>query len=198
MQGPVDEERIIRAAAGLFRRNGYASTSMQDIAAELGILKGSLYHHITSKEDLLVKMLSRSVRDVLDTVVEASALDGRPIEKLRRLVQTQVQTMLHHQEEILIWLTERGRNPAVSRIIDPEARRADRVLREILEDGASQGEWPATDIILAYQAIRGMIASVPTWYRADGHYSPEEIADRLAEYCLRLLGASPQGVSASS
>jgi AcrR family transcriptional regulator len=186
-QLPVDEARILRVAAQLFRRKGYDSTTMQDIAGELGILKGSLYHHITSKEDLLIKILSRSVADVLAAVNAAAAADEPPKEKLRSLIRAEVTTMLAHQDEILIWLTERGRNQAVSETIDPETRRTDNALRDVLEEGASSHDWPATDLNLAYQAIRGMLTSVPTWYRPSGRYSPEQIASRFAEYALGLL-----------
>lgn len=193
-QEPVDGEQITRAAARLFRRNGYDSTTMQDIASDLGILKGSLYHHITSKEDLLIDMLSRAVGAFIVAVREISASDDRPEAKLRKLIRAEILSMLVSQEEVLIWLAERGRHPAVSQTIDPQARQADKVLREVLELGASQGEWPATDISLAYLAIRGMITAVPTWYRPNGRYSPEEIAERVSDYSLRLLGASQGAV----
>ena len=187
-QTAVDQSAIIRVAARLFRRNGYDSTTMQDIAEELGILKGSLYHHIDSKEQLLITILEASVTDVNKAVDEVarSALPARA--KLRELIRIQLLTMIRHQDEILIWLSERGRNPALDERIEPEARQADHKLRDVLEEGAAAGNWPITHLGLAYQAIRGMMAWVPAWYEPTGRQSADQIAEVFSDYALRLLG----------
>jgi AcrR family transcriptional regulator len=183
----VDLASINRVATRLFRQNGYDSTTMQDIADELGILKGSLYHHIDNKEQLLLTILRQSVGDVSAAVAEVERSPLPPPEKLRRLVRTEVLTMIQHQDEILIWLTERGRNPGLSKHIEPGARQADNKLRTVLEDGAAAGNWPISNLGLAYQAIRGMMAWVPAWYRPTGRQTAEEIADIFADYALRVL-----------
>ncbi|WP_338091253.1 helix-turn-helix domain-containing protein [Pelotomaculum isophthalicicum] len=50
-------DEIIQVAGELFRRLGYAETSMKDIADKVGILKGSLYYHFSSKEELLNEVI---------------------------------------------------------------------------------------------------------------------------------------------
>ena len=51
---------VIEAAIRVFHKKGYASASIQDVAAEVGVLKGSLYHYIDSKEDLLARIFEDS------------------------------------------------------------------------------------------------------------------------------------------
>src|SRR5258708_32676428 len=58
-------EEVYRAALRLFREKGYHATSMQDIAAAVGLYKGSLYHYIGSKEDLLVQVFERAMGTLL-------------------------------------------------------------------------------------------------------------------------------------
>lgn len=186
----VDLASINRVATRLFRQNGYDSTTMQNIADELGILKGSLYHHIDNKEQLLLTILGQSVGDVNAAVAEVARSPLPPPAKLRRLVRTEVLTMILHQDEILIWLAERGRNPGLSKQIEPGARQADNKLRTVLEDGAAAGHWPIGNLGLAYQAIRGMMAWLPAWYKPSGRQSAEEIADIFADYALRVLRGS--------
>ena len=77
------DREVIDAAAKVFYRRGYADASVQDIADELGILKGSLYHYIDTKEDLLFRLLSETHDDVhaiLDEVAEMPDLE--PLERL--------------------------------------------------------------------------------------------------------------------
>lgn len=183
----VDLASINRVATRLFRQNGYDSTTMQSIADELGILKGSLYHHIDNKEQLLLTILGQSVGDVNAAVAEVARSPLPPPAKLRRLVRTEVLTMILHQDEILIWLAERGRHPGLSKQVEPGARQADNKLRTVLEDGAAAGHWPIGNLGLAYQAIRGMMAWLPAWYKPSGRQSAEEIADIFADYALRIL-----------
>src|SRR3954462_14482671 len=75
------DDEVLAAAARVFYEHGYADASVQDVAEELGILKGSLYHYISTKEDLLFRLLSethgdvsRILDEVRDTVLDAQML----------------------------------------------------------------------------------------------------------------------------
>ena len=74
------EDEVLATAAGLFHRHGYSATSVERVAAALGIHKGSLYHYIESKEDLLYKIVS-DVQDaslrIVERAAEQDALDPR-------------------------------------------------------------------------------------------------------------------------
>src|SRR4051812_27611291 len=78
------DQEVLDAAAKVFHTRGYADASVQDIADELGILKGSLYHYIDSKEDLLFRLLDETHDDVQKNLDEVAALpDLTPLERLR-------------------------------------------------------------------------------------------------------------------
>lgn len=64
---------LINEAARLFGNKGYENTSMRDIAAAVGILPGSLYHHFPSKEELFVAVYSLAVSQSLDALNTAIA-----------------------------------------------------------------------------------------------------------------------------
>ena len=63
---PVDrrnrEHEVVEAAVKVFYEKGYAASTIQDVADVVGVLKGSLYHYISSKEDLLFRILQQSSR----------------------------------------------------------------------------------------------------------------------------------------
>ena len=86
------DREVIDAAAKVFYRRGYADASVQDIADELGILKGSLYHYIDTKEDLLFRLLSETHDDVHAILDEVAATEGLdPLERLHLYVRKQVE-----------------------------------------------------------------------------------------------------------
>src|SRR5271155_6081792 len=75
---------IVSAAAKVFRTKGYHAATVRDIADEVGILKGSLYHHFDSKEELLYLVVKEPIAQMYRTISEIAAADGTGTEKLRR------------------------------------------------------------------------------------------------------------------
>ena len=90
-------EEILEAAARVFHEKGYESTSIQDIADAVGILKGSLYYYIDSKEDLLYEILEGIHGEALAEVRQAAA-EGEPLERIRAFVAAHI----HHNAENLV------------------------------------------------------------------------------------------------
>lgn len=84
--GDQTRRRILQAAAELFVEHGFAGTSIRDISERLGMTKGSLYYHFTSKEDLLVALLAPLFEAVDEFVAAARATGGVTAELVRRLV----------------------------------------------------------------------------------------------------------------
>src|SRR5438067_987475 len=81
-------EEVYAAALRLFTEKGYHATSMQDIAAAVGLYKGSLYHYIGSKEDLLVQVFERAMGSLLVSVEDMVADQSlSAADQLRRVVQ---------------------------------------------------------------------------------------------------------------
>lgn len=73
------DREVVDAAARVFYRKGYADATVQDVADELGILKGSLYHYIDTKEDLLYRLFEEVHADVEQIREEVAAADAEPI-----------------------------------------------------------------------------------------------------------------------
>src|ERR687885_2165386 len=94
------EDQVRAVALRLFREKGYHATSMRDIAAEVGINKGSLYSYIRSKEDLLIPVFERAM-GVLVSEIEAIAADGSlgPTERLKRAIHAHVTNVAEHLDE---------------------------------------------------------------------------------------------------
>src|SRR5262245_22868821 len=80
-------DQIVTAAAELFIERGYVGTSMSDIAEKVGILPGSLYHYIDSKDDLLFTIVDRAHRELIERVEQEPIATLPPDEALRLVVR---------------------------------------------------------------------------------------------------------------
>jgi len=183
-------ERILRAAASLFRRKGFDGASMQDLAEAVGITKSSLYHHFPSKQALLSEILSKTVDRVTPALRSIAESDLPAAERLRLAVSGHVVELIRDRDNVACFIEE-GRFLAPDRMSAYIAKRDayEEHFRRIVEDGIRLGEFRATDVRLASLAILGMCNWVARWYRPDGAYSPEEIARSFGDIALSGLAA---------
>src|SRR5918999_1583403 len=103
----IRDAEVLETAAEVFARRGYAAATVQEVADELGMLKGSIYYYTKSKEDLLFRLLSAVHDDVdrlLGEVVEIPDLD--PLERLCEYVRRQVAHNLRDPIRISVYYND--------------------------------------------------------------------------------------------
>jgi TetR/AcrR family transcriptional regulator, cholesterol catabolism regulator len=176
----IDQSRrdnLLAKAAQLFREKGYHGTTMKDIAAELEILPGSLYHHIDSKESLLLEIMRRGIEVLLERVRPVAAGDLPPDLKLREVIRIHVVSIAEHPDVLSVFLHELKSLPHAQRGEQMKLRdEYDRLLSTILEDGIARKIFrPVHPRVITF-AILGMLNWLYAWYRPDGSLSAEEIA----------------------
>ena len=183
----VNRETIDEVAKRLFSTKGFADTSMHDIAQELGVQRGSLYHHIESKDLLLLDMVEESVNILLSRLGRALDNAVPADEKLKLYFMVGFESIASRQQETLIWISERH---LVSKMLGPsmdKGRSVDKLLMDIIEEGIATNCWAPRDKDLSYQVIRGMVAWFPYWYRSDGRLSVAEISSSMARWAIQVL-----------
>ncbi|WP_214404018.1 TetR/AcrR family transcriptional regulator [Pseudonocardia lacus] len=95
--------RLIDAAAHLFYTSGYDATSVRDIATAVGILKGSVYSHIDSKEDLLYSIVSEAHGRFVAALDEVRYTEGSPIARLRAHLTTYLRLIMTNLEKVRVY-----------------------------------------------------------------------------------------------
>lgn len=183
----VNRETIDEVAKRLFSTKGFADTSMHDIAQELGVQRGSLYHHIESKDLLLSDMVDESVDILLSRLQRAISNTLPADEKLKLYFMVGFEAIASRQQETLIWLSERHRVSKMLEYLTDKGRDVDKLLMNIIEEGIASNCWSPRDKDLAYQVIRGMVAWFPYWYRSDGRLSVTEISSSMARWAIQIL-----------
>lgn len=189
--GPTTLEAIRKAGVRLIFERGYEAMSLRQLAAEVGIQAGSLYNHISTKQDLLFDLVREHINDLLREL--DLALEGKadPVEKLRAFVAFHVSYHMTRKREVFI---------ANSELRSLEAKNYDAVvalrgayeqrLAQILTDGVSDGVFEVVDIQVATFAIISLLTGLCTWYRPGGRLTRDAII--AAHEKLVLSGVTPQ------
>lgn len=185
----VHRDDIVAAAATAFRRFGYRGATLNDIADLVGIRKASLYHHIRSKEELLLNILDNGIAtssQELRTLVES---DLTPCEKLERAVHMHVllttEQMIGHAvfiNDFDVVSDKKHLDAYLDRRKQYEAH-----FRQIVSD-CLQLSGNHNDPHLVTLAILGMCNYTPRWYQPDGRASAEKIATEFAQLATRMVG----------
>jgi TetR/AcrR family transcriptional regulator, cholesterol catabolism regulator len=181
------DQDVLEAATKVFFEQGYASASVQDVADELGILKGSLYHYIETKEDLLFRLFEdvhNDVERILDDVRAADDLGPR--ERLKLYVRRQVEYSLANRPRITVYyhdmelLSEERRARVAAR------RRVHTVfVTDLVKELQRTGEANASlDPRVLTNCIFSTIIWIYRWYQPGGRLSRTKIAGQIADFAV--------------
>ena len=180
---------ILNASIRLFGQQGYTGTSMRDIAKEVGVLPGSLYAHIDSKETLLLEIVDEGIMDFLSTVEPIVDLPLPAEERLRRAIRAHVEVVAENPERSLVvfhqwrFLSEPNLATAIEK-----RRRYERAFVRIFEGGVSDGVFEKTlNKRVAVLTILGALNWTPEWYSPGGASTASQLGDMMADSLLSGL-----------
>jgi AcrR family transcriptional regulator len=182
------EDEILAAAGRIFREKGYHATSVRDIAESVGLLKGSLYHYISSKEELLERLFDGALEGTVRELETIAARDATASDRLREMVRAYVRAVTSNLDSVGLYLREWRSLPAPALGRLRSKRRAMRALFEnVVTEGVRTREFAASDEKIATLAILGMCNWLFEWYRPRGRLRPDVLASELAERAVRSV-----------
>jgi TetR/AcrR family transcriptional regulator, cholesterol catabolism regulator len=179
------EAELHAAATRLFRQRGFHATSMQDLGEALGMNRGSLYHYISAKDELLWTILTRAFDLLEERVLPILESELPAVDRLTGAIREHLRVAADHADELSLiqieWRAlDRGRQAEMIRRRDAyEAR-----WRAALEAGIVDGSLRAFDVRLAGIGILSACNWFTQWYRPGGPSSVDEVADAFAELFL--------------
>jgi AcrR family transcriptional regulator len=179
------QAKIIAVATELFAQQGYHATGVAELGRAVGLGAGALYHHIGSKEELLLTIVRAHLEDVLAFGTLLLAAEGTAVAKLHELAREHMRLVAHRRTELLVMLRELDSLTG--------QRRADMLaLRDAVEDvwnqvvrrGIDVGELTDLDPMFVKVVLGAMNYSL-FWFQPDGSETPEQMADRILNMLLK-------------
>jgi TetR/AcrR family transcriptional regulator, cholesterol catabolism regulator len=179
------EAELHATATRLFRQRGYHATSMQDLGEALGMNRGSLYHYISGKDELLWAILNRAL-DLLEArVLPLLDADAPPVQRLTDAIREHLRVAADHADELsLIQIELRSLGVERQREIIDRRNQYENRWRAAIEAGIAEGSLRPFDVRLAGIGILSACNWFTQWYRPDGPMGVDEIADAFGELFL--------------
>jgi AcrR family transcriptional regulator len=184
-------DAIRATSVDLFSQIGYAATSMRQIASAVGIKPASLYNHYASKEELLWEIVQEALSDILKGQEQAFAQNDDTVGKLRAFVR--MHATFHAREANVARVVNSNLSGLSARHYkEAVADRAtyERRLRDVLEIGEKEGVFSIQNTKVTSYAILEMGMGISIWYRPDGTFPLEQLADAHEQLALRMVGYS--------
>ena len=181
----MTRDQIIGAAAQIFGQKGFHATSMQDIAEAVHLQKASIYHHVSSKQEILYAVLNQSIDELSKRILDVIRQPYLPAEKLHKAICVYMNTLLDNQHLAYVLLLEhRSLEPKYLSSHIPRRDYLENLWREMIIEGVNEGFFNCLNVAVASRALLGTMNWSIIWYRQDGTLTPAEVADQFANLFL--------------
>lgn len=177
--------RVLRAAAHLFRTQGYERTTVRDLAGVIGIQSGSIFHHFKTKEDILCAVMEEAIRYNLDRLRLAVNSASTTRNQLRALIHCELESINGVTGEAMAVLVYEWGALSLARQQHLLSLREEyetfwlEVLRRAKEEGLFH-----QDPFIWRRLLAGAIAWTGNWYKPGGSLSLEQLTDITLEMAL--------------
>ena len=177
-------QRILEVAARLFAEDGYTTTTVRDIAAELGIANPSLYYHFKSKSEIMTELLAEPLRLIEEAIQEAESLEGTA--RIRRIIRGLLESLEIHSGIVITTLPAAEPESEFQQqlVADNQMRVVGLLARDAAEDNRD------LRVTMAIAGVQGVVMGLMRSSESADSFV-EQLRDRreiITELVLRILG----------
>jgi AcrR family transcriptional regulator len=172
----LKRDAVVRAAAQEFNARGYHNTSLDDVAAALGVTKPTVYYYVANKEQLLYECFRSGLQRIRESSREAERMDRPARERLGAVIRGYALAMASEYGWCMVRAHEHDLGPELGRKINVLKSEIDQVMRRLLREGEADGSIGPCDPKLAAFAMAGALNWIAHWYREDQPLTASEVA----------------------
>jgi AcrR family transcriptional regulator len=187
VRSSYDLDDIVEIAMRVFLERGYDGTSMEDLARAAGITKSSFYYHVSGKEELLERGVTRALDALFGVLDEPAAIEGRAVDRLRHIVRRMAEIVTERLPEVALLVRATGNTETETRALERRRefdRAVARLMRQAIRDGDVRA---AAEPAIVTRLVLGMAVSVIGWYRPDGNVRPAALVAAVEDVAFRGL-----------
>ncbi|WP_028921853.1 TetR/AcrR family transcriptional regulator [Pseudonocardia acaciae] len=185
---------ILRGSAELFARQGVSSTTVRQIGDAVGVLSGSLYHHFPSKDAIVHEIIVTYLENLRAHYRRVMDADLGPRERIHGLIEVSLRMSERFPNETIIYQNELSYLRELPRYesVKTMAAEVQQTWLQAIESGQAAGVF-RTDIDpkVFYRFIRDAVWLSVKWYRPEGTYTVDRLADDCTAIFLDGFAAAP-------
>ena len=186
-------DEVLELAAAMFAERGLRATPVRDIADSAGILSGSLYHHFSSKEEMVDEVLRTFLTWLFDRYQHIVDTEPNPLARLKGLFMASFDAIEHRHAEVVIYQDEAKRLSSQPRFsyVEELNQRHRAMWLDVLNEGIEQGYFQAgIDVDLVYRFIRDTTWVSVRWYQPGGPLTAEQVGKQYLAIVLGGIAAA--------
>lgn len=193
-------KRILQAAASVFREQGYASSSLREIADRAGMQAGSLYYHFNNKEALAEAVMDEGVysaQHAAESAIKTLEPDADPLDQIEAAFRGHLHYLLEASDFAVATLRMLQQTPEAIRDRHMKKQRAfgqfyARLFRQAQEGGFIRADFHLSALRML---LLGALNWSPEWYSQSG-LSPDELVNQLS--AMMKHGVMPESAAAKT
>lgn len=172
-------QAVLLAAVRMFNERGYHATSLDDVAASLGISKPTIYHYLGNKEQVLLTCLGTGLDRLADAAVEAREMAGNGAERLRAFMTRYAEFNMRDFGRCVILTQETDLSVDGARQFRADKRKIHEMIRDMIVEGQADGSIAQVDPTLLAFTMAGAINWTAHWFRSRKPGDEGEVASRM-------------------
>lgn len=190
-------DELLELAATMFAERGLRATTVRDIADGAGILSGSLYHHFSSKEEMVDDLLRGFLDWLFDRYSQILDSKANPLERLTGLFMASFEAIEHRHAQVVIYQDEAQRLSSQPRFayLEDRNKQQRKMWLDVLNEGIEEGYFrPDLDVDLVYRFIRDTTWVSVRWYQPGGPLTAEQVGRQYLAIVLGGITANQKGI----
>lgn len=182
------KDTILSKAAGLFRKKGFASTSMRELADSIGVEASSLYNHIGSKSELLQTICFKIANDFNRHLEQVKNSNKNSISKIEDLIRFHIEMMLESYDEVFVANHEwkQLKEPFLTNFLN-QRKIYESAFIEIVDQGIEEGDLKRIHPYVAVLTILSAVRGLEFWQRHKKNLSITELENDMVNHLLKGL-----------
>jgi AcrR family transcriptional regulator len=184
----MKRDAVVKAAAQAFNERGYHNTSLDDVAAALGVTKPTIYYYVENKEQLLFECFRTGLQRIREAFHEAERSEGSGMERLSRVVRGYAQAIASEYGWCMVRAHEHDLGAGMGMQVNALKSEIDQGIRRLVREGVADGSIAPCDPKIAAFAMAGALNWIAHWYRENQPMSADQVAEAFThffEYGLR-------------
>lgn len=180
-QREAKRQAVLQAAAQLFNERGFSATSLDDIAARLGVSKPTLYYYVKNKDEILLQCVNQGLAMTLEGIEASRRAGGQAVDQLRACMQVYARIVTMDFGMCLIRVGDEQVPPDSRRELRRQKAAIDQAFRRLVAAGVQEGSLAPCDPKMTAFVIAGALSWIGRWYQPGGQYSAEEVAQQCID-----------------